>query len=136
VLFGLALCWATGFAASLVKLAELAWPVPDFSTRCRRRKTLAVRLSHRSSRGPLHPRVDSTGIEVRGEGEWHARKQGGAKRRVWRKVHIAIDEATPEVRAVEITGSRIGDAPMLPGLPSQMPDGEPIASFTAGGSLR
>ena len=36
--------------------------------------------------------IDSTGIKVRGEGEWHARKHGGAKRRVWRKVHLAVDE--------------------------------------------
>ena len=78
--------------------------------------------------------VDSTGIKVRGEGEWHARKHGGAKRRVWRKVHLAIDESTLEVRAVEVTDSRIGDAPMLPGLLSQIPEGETIASVTADGA--
>ena len=59
--------------------------------------------------------VDSTGIKVEGEGEWHARKHGGPKRRVWRKIHLGIDEETLEVRAVEITGSHIGDAPVLPG---------------------
>ena len=78
--------------------------------------------------------TDSTGIKVRGDGEWHARKHGGAKRRVWRKVHLAIDEATMEVRAVEITGSGIGDAPMLPSLLSQVPADEPIASVTADGA--
>ena len=78
--------------------------------------------------------MDSTGIKVRGEGEWHARKHGGARRRVWRKVHLAIDEATLEVRAVEITGSGVGDAPMLPGLLGQIPEGEPIASVTADGA--
>ena len=62
------------------------------------------------------------------------RKHGGAKRRVWRKVHLAIDEATMEVRAVEITESSIGDAPMLPGLLSQIPAGEPVASVTADGA--
>jgi hypothetical protein len=25
---------------------------------------------------------------MEGEGEWNARKHGGAKRRVWRKIHI------------------------------------------------
>ena len=67
------------------------------------------------------------GIKVEGEGEWHARKHGGPKRRVWRKIHIrcpagewhirregGIDEETLEVRAVEVTSSDIGDAPMLP----------------------
>ena len=39
-----------------------------------------------------------------------------------------------EVRAVEITNSRTGDAPMLPGLLSQVPGDEPIASVTADGA--
>jgi hypothetical protein len=44
VLFGLPLRQATGFVASLLKLAGLDWPVPDFSTLCRRQKTLVVQL--------------------------------------------------------------------------------------------
>ena len=134
VLFSLPLRQTTGFVASLLKLAGLDWPVPDFSALCRRQRALAVQLPYRGSGGPLHLLVDSTGIKVRGEGEWHARKHGGAKRRVWRRVHLAIDEATMEVRAVEITDSRIGDAPMLPGLLSQTPEGETIASVTADGA--
>lgn len=43
---------------------------------------------------------DSTGIKVEGEGERRARKQGGPKRRVWRKTHLGIDEDTLESRAV------------------------------------
>jgi transposase len=39
-----------------------------------------------------------------------------------------------EVRAVEITGSDVGDAPMLAGLLSQIPAGEQIASVTADGA--
>ena len=78
--------------------------------------------------------VDSTGIKVRGEGEWHARKHGGARRRVWRKVHLAVDESTLEVRAVEITGSHIGDAPVLPDLLGQVPADELIGSVTADGA--
>jgi transposase len=133
-LFGLPLRQTTGFVASLLKLAGLDWPVPDFSTLCRRQKTLAVQLPYRGSGGPLHLLVDSTGIEVRGEGEWHARKHGGAKRRVWRKVHLAIDEATLEVRAAEFTDSTVGDAPILPGLLSQIPADELISSVTADGA--
>ena len=108
--------------------------MPDFSTLCRRQKTLAVQLPYRGSSGPLHLLVDSTGIKVRGEGEWHARKHGGARRRVWRKVHLAVDESTLEVRAVEITGSGVGDAPVLLDLLGQIPEGEPIASITADGA--
>ena len=68
--------------ASLLKLADLDWLVPDFSTLCRRQKTLAVQLPYQGSGGPLHLLVDGTGIKVRGIGAWHARKHGGARRRV------------------------------------------------------
>ncbi len=134
VLFGLPLRQTTGFVASLLKLAGLDWLVPDYSTLCRRQRTLAVQLPYRGSNGSLHLLVDSTGIKVRGEGEWHARKHGGARRRVWRKVHLAVDEATLEVRGVEITSSNVGDAPVLPDLLGQISADEPIVSVTADGA--
>jgi hypothetical protein len=75
--------------------------------------------------------MDSTGIKVEGEGEWNARKHGGPKRRVWRKIHLGIDEETLEVRAAEFTSSDLGDAPMLPDLLNQIPPGQEVASVTA-----
>jgi len=109
VLFGMALRQTTGFVESLLRLIGLDWDVPDFSTLSRRQKTLAVNIPHRGAQGPLHLLIDSTGIKVEGEGEWNARKHGGAKRRVWRKVHLGIDEQTLEIRAVEVTSSDMGD---------------------------
>jgi hypothetical protein len=78
--------------------------------------------------------IDSTGIKVEGQGDWHARKHGGPKRRVWRKIHLEIDEETLEVRAVGITSSNIGDAPMLPGLPGQISQDQEIGSVAADGA--
>ena len=78
--------------------------------------------------------ADSTGIKVEGEGEWHARKHGGPKRRVWRKILFGIDEKTLEVRAVEITGSHIGDALVLPDLLGQIPADQEVGSVTADGA--
>tara|TARA_R110000782_G_scaffold247969_1_gene334841 strand:+ start:155 stop:1087 length:933 start_codon:yes stop_codon:yes gene_type:complete len=134
VLFGMALRQTTGFVESLLHLIGLNWVVPDFSTLSRRQKTLAVNIPYRGSNGPLHLLIDSTGIKVEGEGEWNARKHGGPKRRVWRKIHLGIDEQTLEVRAVEITGSHIGDAPVLPDLLNQIPADETIGSVTADGA--
>ena len=114
VLFGMALRQTTGFVESLLRLTGLDWTVPNFSTLSRRQKSLKINIPYRGSGGPLHLLIDSTGIKAEGEGEWNARKHGGAKRRIWRKVHIGIDEETLEVRAVEVTGSHIGDAPILP----------------------
>ena len=92
--------------------------------------------------------MDSTGIKVEGEGEWNARKHGGTKRRVWRKIHIGIDEQTLEIRAAEFTTSDVGpshglranhcratDAPMLPELLDQIPPDQEIASVTADGAF-
>ncbi|XCC47411.1 IS5 family transposase [Paracoccus denitrificans] len=134
VLFGMALRQTTGFVESLLKLIGLDWAVPDFSTLSRRQKTLAVNIPYRGSKGALHLLIDSTGIKVEGEGEWNARKHGGPKRRVWRKIHLGIDEQTLEIRAVEFTSSGIGDAPMLPGLLDQIPPEQEIGSVTADGA--
>ncbi|WP_372921345.1 IS5 family transposase, partial [Roseovarius sp.] len=100
----------------------------------RRQKTLAVNIPYRGSKGPLHLLIDNTGIKVEGEGDWHAGKHGGPKRRIWRKIHLGIYEGTLEIRAFEITGSHIGDAPVLPDLLSQIPISEEIGSVTADGA--
>lgn len=134
VLFGMPLRQTTGFVQSLLKLVGLDWVVPDFSTLCRRQRTLNVAIPYRGGAGPLNLLIDSTGIKAEGEGEWNARKHGGSKRRIWRKIHIGIDEETLEVRAVEVTGSNIGDAPILPELLDQIAADEQIGSVTADGA--
>ena len=134
VLFGMPLRQTTGFVQSLLQMVGLDWDVPDYSTLCRRQKSLNVKLPYRGGTGPLNLLIDSTGIKSEGEGEWNARKHGGPKRRIWRKIHIGINEETLEVRAVEITTSNIGDAPMLPELLSQIPPDQDIGSVTGDGA--
>ena len=92
VLFGLPLRQTTGLVASLLELVGLDWSVPDFSTLCRRQRTLSVAIPYKGLAGPWHLLIDSTGIKAEGEGEWNARKHGGPKRRLWRKIHIGLDE--------------------------------------------
>ena len=127
--------WRGGFVESLLRLIDLDWAVPNFSTLSRRQKTLKVNIPYRGSDGPPHLLIDSTGIKVEGEGEWNARKHGGTKRRVWHKIHIGIDEQTLEIRAAELTTSDVGDAPMLPELLDQIPPEQEIASVTADGAF-
>ena len=105
VLFGLALRQTTGFVESLLRWIGLDWTVPNFSTLSRRQKTLRVAIPYRGSQGPLHLLIDSTGIKVEGEGEWNARKHGGAKRRVWRKIRThpvstAVDDQAAAASAI------------------------------------
>lgn len=118
---------------SLLNLSGLDWPVPDYTTLCRRQKHLKVQIPYRAASGPLHLLVDSTGSKFSGEGEWQIRKHGASRRRQWRKIHIGIDADTLEVRAVGMTSNRIGDAPVLPDLLAQIPAQERIGSVTADG---
>lgn len=133
-LFGQPLRQALGMVESLLRLAKLDWPVPNFSTVCRRQKTLQVQLSYQPSKSPLQLLVDSTGIKFLGEGECKRKKHGAEYRREWRKVHLGIDAKTLEIRAIEVTSNAIGDAPMLPELLAQIPADEPIESVCADGA--
>jgi len=53
-----------------------------------------------------------------------------------RKIDIGVDEQTLEIRAIEITGSNVGDAPRLPELLDQLPADVELGSVTADGALR
>lgn len=133
-LFGLPLRQTTGMMASLLELAGLDWPVPDFSTLCRRQKTMTAHIPCRPSTSALHLLIDSPGVKAEGDGEWLAKKHRSSKPRDWRKVHPGFDAGTLEIRAVEIIGSRIGDAPVLPDLLDQIPADLPLGIVTADGA--
>ena len=51
-----------------------------------------------------------------------------------RKVDLGIDADTLEIRAIEVAGSRVGDAPMLPELLDQIPADQPIGKVSADGA--
>jgi hypothetical protein len=55
-----------------------------------------------------------------------------AKRRTWRKLHVAVDESTQEIVAALATTHAVGDSEVLPGLLDQVP--EPIDQVSADGS--
>ncbi len=131
VLFGMALRQTTGFVESLLGLIGLPWSVRDLGTLSRRQRTLDVTIPYRGSHGPLQLLIDSKGIKMEGEGEWNARKHGSPQRRIWRKIHLGIDEETLEIHAVEVTSSNVGAAPML--LEQIAPD-QDIGTITADGA--
>ena len=60
--------------------------------------------------------IDSTGLKVFGEGEWKVRKHGAEKRRVWRKLHLAVDSVTHDIVAAEVSLENVHDAEVLPTL--------------------
>lgn len=133
-LFGLALRQVTGMVESLLKLSCLDWPTPDYSTLSRRQQRLQVCISYCPNPNGLHLLVDSTGVKMLGEGEWKTKKHGAEYRRQWRKVHLGIDAETLEIRAIEVTSNRVGDAQVLPDLLNQIPQDERIDSVSGDGA--
>lgn len=55
--------------------------------------------------------IDTTGLKVYEAGEWYVRKYGmvRGRRRIWRKLHVGVDETTKEVVVVDLTTSGVHD---------------------------
>lgn len=60
--------------------------------------------------------IDSTDLEVFGEGEWKVRNRCAEKRRFWCKWHLAVDPATHDIVAAEVSLENVHDAEVLPTL--------------------
>ena len=69
VLFKLPLRQTAGMVASLLRLAVLDLPVPDYWTLCRRQKTLTVHIPCRRVGGPLNLLVDIEPVSATGLSE-------------------------------------------------------------------
>jgi IS5 family transposase len=130
--YGLPLRATEGLTRSVVKLMGIELAVPDYTTLCRRRKSLEVVLPRQKKREPLHLVVDSTGIKVYGEGEWKVRQHGYSRRRTWRKLHLGVDEATGEFVAVVVSTNSFKDSQILPHLLEQVEEG--ISQVSADGA--
>ena len=93
LVFRLALRQTEGFVASLIRLMGLDLKTPDHTTLSRRHGNVEVPVLSRNHDGPIHLVVDSTGLKMCGDGEWHVHKHRTSnKRRSWRKLHLGVDE--------------------------------------------
>src|SRR5256712_8420753 len=117
--YHLALRATEGLARSVFALLEVTLPVPSYSTLSRRAAELTVALGARPRATPLHLVIDSSGFKVYGEGEWKVRQHGWSKRRTWRKLHLAVDEATGEIVAAGASEGGGADDAALPDLLGQ-----------------
>lgn len=113
-----------GFLLSLAALMSLSLPIPCYTRICRRSKELGQQLKRLSNRRPVDIVFDSSGVKVYGEGEWKVRQHGKSKRRIWRKIHLAVDPSSHEIILSELTGSNKADASapnqMVPYLPKSV----------------
>ena len=113
-----------GFLGSVVQLMDVELPIPDYSTVSRRQGGLEPELRPAPASVPRPVAIDSTGLKVYGVGEWYLRKHGmrRGRRRIWRKLHLGVDETTKEIVAVDLTTSQIHDSHQLPDLLDRTPD--------------
>ncbi|SFO78686.1 IS5 family transposase [Enterovibrio norvegicus] len=115
-IFKLPLRALQGFLDSIFVLMDVPLKSPSYSCISKRAKTVEVQY-RLPSRGPIaHVVIDATGLKVFGEGEWKMRKHGKEKRRIWRKLHLAIDTSSHEVISAVISLESVGDNEALPTL--------------------
>ena len=132
--FGLTLRETEGFAKSIFEWMGLDLEVPSYSTLCRRLGSLSLVLWQDIQRNDrLHLVVDATRLKVYGEGEWKVRIHGYSKRRTWRKLHLAVDEANNRILGVVLTTNDFKDNEVLPVLMNQL-DPQNISRVTGDGA--
>jgi hypothetical protein len=104
-----------GLIGSIFQLMRIDLSVPDHTTLSRRGKDLGVSLP-KQKKTVVHLVVDSTGLKLYGEGEWKMRKHGKSKRRIWRKIHLAVDSESGEIQAGFLSEASLSDAQALTSL--------------------
>lgn len=109
-----------GFLLMLARLLDVDGNVPDYTTICRRRKTLELPAMP-TGPGPLVLVIDASGITVRSPGRWiEERTRDRDPRRIkYVKLHVGIDAGSGELVASVITeadGPGSGDVSVGPAL--------------------
>lgn len=77
------------------------------------------RQVNHAPQGPIDLIVDSTGLKVCGQGEWHSQKHGERKAKRWKKLHIGVD-AQGRIIACTVTESHAQDPSQVPARLSQV----------------
>ncbi|KAF1018066.1 MAG: hypothetical protein E5299_00136 [Burkholderia gladioli] len=110
-----------GFTQSLRDLAFQSLPVPITPRSVAGQKGLMSNCrSFSTSNRSIWMSTDA-GLKVYGEGEWEVRQRGYAKRRTWRKVHLALNANTGQVQAALTTNQNVADGDTLAKLLDQIP---------------
>ncbi|MEA1151534.1 transposase, partial [Klebsiella pneumoniae] len=89
---------------------------PDYSCVSRRAKSVNVSFKTPTRGEIAHLVIDSTGLKVFGEGEWKVKKHGQERRRIWRKLHLAVDSKTHEIICADLSLNNVTDSEAFPGL--------------------
>jgi hypothetical protein len=126
-----------GFVRSILALMKWDLPVPSHTPISRRGRELKVdlRVQPLVKGAGLTVIMDSTGLKVYGEGEWHKNKHGEERPTRWKKLHITFDPNSGQILSAVLTDQDVDDGdreqviePSLAHIP------EPIDRFVADGA--
>jgi hypothetical protein len=115
--FRLTLRAAQGFIDSIFTLMNVPLRCPDYTSVSKRAKSVNVSFKTFTRGEIAHLVIDSTGLKVFGEGEWKVKKHGKERRRIWRKLHLAVDSKTHEIICADLSLNNDG----LRSLPGSYP---------------
>ncbi|HBT5045058.1 MULTISPECIES: IS5 family transposase, partial [Enterobacteriaceae] len=101
--FRLTLRAAQGFIDSIFTLMNVPLRCPDYTSVSKRAKSVNVSFKTFTRGEIAHLVIDSTGLKVFGEGEWKVKKHGKERRRIWRKLHLAVDSKTHEIICADLS---------------------------------
>ena len=115
-----------GFVSSIFKLKNMTHKIPDYTTLCRRSKSLVVDLSvdiKRLKNKPLVIAIDSTGLSLRTGDKWNRYKHSPNKLPVerWHKLHITIDTETGTILSSQDTIPNVNDCEVFECLIDNLP---------------
>jgi hypothetical protein len=120
LLFRLPLRQTEGFLHALLTLMGVTLPCPDHTTLSRRNATVAIQQQvERVSQEAISLIVDSSGLKVCGQGEWHTQKHGEKQVKRWKKLHLGVNDQG-QIMASTVTESHAQDPSQVPALLSQV----------------
>ncbi len=113
-----------GFTKSLLIISGLSYlSHPDRTTINARSLSMEIKLPRLSnSKAGYIVSLDSTGLKIHGQGEWNRKKHKQRDRANWVKMHIAIDNESMQILAVESTADDVQDPEMYNHLINGLPD--------------
>jgi hypothetical protein len=122
--FNLSLSGSIGFMTSLLKLLGLEVDVPDESRLSRRGKGVKLTIRHNGKYSDASVfSMDSSGLQIYGQGEWNRKKHGDNKRKQFVKLHILVNNNTLEIVDIISTNSDVHDCEVFDSLLKNVPCG-------------
>jgi hypothetical protein len=81
-----------GFLGAVLQRIDVPLPYPEHTTLSRRHPPVALRQQvDRASAGSLSLIIDSSGVQICGQGAWYTQKHGEKQPTRWKKLHIGVD---------------------------------------------